>query len=111
MNLKKLESYLRVNLLGPGPRLVEKRIYRAAVLQRLRNNALDAAKWKASWAGRPAVLYAEEGIKIGVTHESCMSSQSRSGICGEEKIPSIYRESNLGQPFAILSELPRPQAT
>jgi len=24
MNLKKFESYLRVNLLGPGPRLVEK---------------------------------------------------------------------------------------
>jgi hypothetical protein len=24
MNLKKLERYLRVNLLGPGPRLMEK---------------------------------------------------------------------------------------
>jgi len=28
---KKLESYLRVNLLGPGPRLIKKNIYRAAV--------------------------------------------------------------------------------
>ena len=37
---KKLESYLRVNLLGPGPRLVKKRIYRAAVRQRLRNTGL-----------------------------------------------------------------------
>jgi len=25
MNLKKLERYLRVNLLGPGPRLIKKR--------------------------------------------------------------------------------------
>jgi len=24
MNLKKLEKYLRVNLLGPGPRLIKK---------------------------------------------------------------------------------------
>jgi len=37
---KKLESYLRVNLLGPGPRLMKKRIYRAAVSQRLRNTGL-----------------------------------------------------------------------
>ena len=42
MNLKKqVEKYLRVNLLGPGPRLMKKRIYRAAVSQRLRNTALN----------------------------------------------------------------------
>jgi len=42
MNLKKkLERYLRVNLLGPGPRLMKKRIYRAAVSQRLRNTGLE----------------------------------------------------------------------
>jgi len=41
MNLKKLEMYLRVNLLGPGPRLIKKRIYRAAVSQRLRNTGVD----------------------------------------------------------------------
>jgi hypothetical protein len=40
MNLKKLERYLRVNLLGPGPRLMNKRIYRAAVSQSLSNTAL-----------------------------------------------------------------------
>ena len=34
---KKLERYLRVNLLAPGPRLMKKRIYRTAVSQRLRN--------------------------------------------------------------------------
>jgi hypothetical protein len=33
----KLERYLRVNLFGPGPRLMEKRIYRVAVSQRFRN--------------------------------------------------------------------------
>jgi len=32
--------YLRVNLLGPGPSSYEKRIYRAVVSQRLRNNDL-----------------------------------------------------------------------
>jgi len=40
MNLKKLEMYLRVNLLGPGPLLIKKKIYRAAVLQRLRNTGI-----------------------------------------------------------------------
>jgi len=38
--LKKMERYLRVNLLGPGPRLTKKRIYRAAVSQRLRNTGI-----------------------------------------------------------------------
>ena len=33
-------SYLRVNLLGPGPRLLKKRIYRASVSRKLRNTAL-----------------------------------------------------------------------
>jgi hypothetical protein len=41
MNLKTLEKYLRVNLLGPDPRLLKKRIYRAAVSQRLRNTDVD----------------------------------------------------------------------
>ena len=36
-----MERYLRVNLLRPGPRLMKKRIYRAAVSQRLRNTALE----------------------------------------------------------------------
>jgi len=40
MNLKKKGNYLLVNLLGPGPRLIKKRIYRAAVSQRLRNTEL-----------------------------------------------------------------------
>jgi len=37
--LKKIERYLRLNLLGPGPRLKKKGIYLAAVSQRLRNTA------------------------------------------------------------------------
>ena len=44
MNLKKMERYLRVNLLGPGPRLVEKIIYRAAVSQRFRNAGLNSSQ-------------------------------------------------------------------
>jgi len=39
--LKKMERYLRVNLFGPAPRLMKKRIYRAAVSQRLRNTGLQ----------------------------------------------------------------------
>jgi hypothetical protein len=41
MNLKKLESYLRVNLLGPGPSSYKTIIYGAAVSQRLGNTAID----------------------------------------------------------------------
>ena len=48
MNLKKLERYLRVNLLGPGPRLIKKRIYRAAVSQMLRNTVLGSQE-KDEW--------------------------------------------------------------
>ena len=47
--LTKIEMYLRAHLLGPGPRLMEKRIYRAAVSQRLRNTAIGHSavqKWK-----------------------------------------------------------------
>ena len=36
-----LERYLRVNILRPGPRHTKKRIYRAAVSQRLRNTPLE----------------------------------------------------------------------
>ena len=50
MNLKK-ERYLRVNLLGPGPNSYKKRIYRAAVSQRLRNTALGYASGLSDVAG------------------------------------------------------------
>jgi len=36
-----MERYLRVNLLGTGPSSYEKRIYRAAVSQRLRNTDVN----------------------------------------------------------------------
>ena len=39
-----MERYLRTNLLGPGPCFVKKIIYRAAVLQKLRNTGLDALR-------------------------------------------------------------------
>jgi len=41
MNLKNLERYLRVNLLGPGRGSCKKRIYRAAVSQIMRNTAIE----------------------------------------------------------------------
>jgi len=42
MNLKKSERYLRANMMGPGPRLMKKKNYRAAVSQRLRNTVIEA---------------------------------------------------------------------
>ena len=38
-----MERYLRVNLLGPGPRIVKNNIYGAAVSQSLRNTGLNDA--------------------------------------------------------------------
>jgi len=35
-----MERYLRVNLLGPGPHLIKKIIYRAAVSQMSRNTGI-----------------------------------------------------------------------
>jgi len=40
--LKKMERYLRVNLLGPGPRLMKKEFTWPRSRQRLRNTALEA---------------------------------------------------------------------
>ena len=40
-----MERYLRVNFLGPGPRLMKKSIYRAAVSQRLRNTGIEQASF------------------------------------------------------------------
>jgi hypothetical protein len=44
MNLKKWEVILRVNVLGPGLRLMKKRIYRVAVLKMLRNAGIYDAR-------------------------------------------------------------------
>jgi hypothetical protein len=41
MNFKKLESYLRVTMLGSGPSSYEKIIYRPAVSQRLGNTGIQ----------------------------------------------------------------------
>jgi hypothetical protein len=41
MNLKRLERYLRVNLLGAGPRLMKKKINRTAVSRRVRDTDLE----------------------------------------------------------------------
>jgi len=51
--LKKMEKYLRVNLLGPGPRLMKKRIYPAAVSQRLRNTSLDRTQFRKHCSNYP----------------------------------------------------------
>jgi hypothetical protein len=47
--LKKLERYLRINLFGPEPSSFKKRIYRAAVSQRLRNAVLNNTIFEKSY--------------------------------------------------------------
>jgi len=51
--LKKNGKVFTSKLVGTLPSSFQKRIYRAAVSQRLRDIALDAVKWKVSWAGQP----------------------------------------------------------
>jgi len=46
---KKMEKYIRVNLLGLGPRLMKKKIYQATVSQRLKNTALDCIQNTLYW--------------------------------------------------------------
>jgi len=58
MNLKKkLGRYWRVNLLGPDPCLMKKRIYRAAVSQRLRNTAQDGPYGGCLWRTPSATFH------------------------------------------------------
>ena len=61
MNLKKMERYLRVNLLGPGPRLMKKRIYLAAVSQMLRNTAVEY--WEFIDNLRQLIAASQEGLR------------------------------------------------
>jgi hypothetical protein len=42
--LKEMERYLRVNMLGPGPSSYKKIIYRAAVTQRLGNTGIAGSR-------------------------------------------------------------------
>jgi len=58
--LKKIERYLRANLLGPGPRLMKKRIYRAAVSQRLRNTDLRSTLSITRICGRIIVTLSQQ---------------------------------------------------
>ena len=62
--------YLRVNLLGPGPRLMKKRINLAAVSQRLRNTAVVALVYGMKtgfWVGSPR----RESLMSRVSRRMC----------------------------------------
>jgi len=50
--LKKMERYLRVKFVGTGPSSYEKKIYRTAVSQRLRNTAIEVRIGKKGTRGR-----------------------------------------------------------
>jgi hypothetical protein len=62
-----MEIYLRVNLLGPGPRLIKKRIYRAAISQRLGNTGLGDSKTRNCKASSTEVAEDVDDITRGVT--------------------------------------------
>ena len=61
-----MENYLRVNLLGQGPRLMKKRIYRAVVSQRSRNTALMFTQVTCPQVIRPTVLSAAAPFRNNV---------------------------------------------
>jgi hypothetical protein len=61
---KKLERYLRVNLLGLDPRLMKKRIYRAAVSQKLRNIAVHVSNRLTMHRCEVALLYMQHMVFI-----------------------------------------------
>jgi len=54
--LKKMERYSRINMLGPGPRLTKKRIYRVAVSQSLRNTAMGQSRVFAGYKFRASTI-------------------------------------------------------
>jgi hypothetical protein len=63
MNLKKLQGYLRVNL-GPGPRLIKKRIYRAGRgLTKIDNTAVCNVYVVERWLYKVAAKCSSESTK------------------------------------------------
>jgi hypothetical protein len=83
MDLEKLESYLRVNLLDPGRSPYEKIIYRAAVSQRLRNTALHVSDIKRPSSGGTtlAVFF----VRVVCTISCCLvASCGLTGLLGFE---------------------------
>ena len=68
---KKMVRYLRVNLLGLGPLLIKKRIYRTAVSQRLRNTVLDNLLMHAG------VCHNSPNQSLGIANDMGLSSSKR----------------------------------
>ena len=84
MNLKKLERYLRVNLLGPGPRLIKKEFTRAAVSQKLRNTNLSRVYPTRGPRGCimcPAATFLNSVYTINIT-QYCSTSLTVVSTCG-----------------------------
>jgi len=102
-----MERYLQVNLLGPGPRLMKKEFTGPRT-----HKASETLHWlqRSGELHGPAGRSLRRGRYRNRRHTRDLHEpQSRSRICGEEKIPSTYRESNFGQPFAILSDYLDPK--
>jgi len=96
-----LESYLRVNLLGPGTRLIKKRIYRAAVSQRLRNTALSDSFARCSTVkniNTKAIQRKIGAIVYSSNHETArcnfmfMDSGKHSDVLRNQLRPAVRRE-------------------
>ena len=62
MNLKKIGKVFTSKFVGTGPSSYEKRIYRAVVTQRLRNNGLE----NPGIESRPALVPIEPSVQRGI---------------------------------------------
>ena len=83
-----MERYLRVNLLGPGPRLMKKRIYRAAASQRMRNTELECnslfvgtmrryvRRFTAQWPGQLRINQSPFSVVSATSTHACMYSSA-----------------------------------
>ena len=87
----KLERYLLVNFLGAGPRLIKKRIYRAAVSQRLRNTDIGRnsklSKHFLSYIFRPSFGHFRE--YSGVYTDKALQHY------GQQQITYVYAEKEI----------------
>ena len=83
--LKKMERHLRVNLLGPGPFHIKKKLYRTAVSQRLRNTVLDHLLMQAG------VCQNSPNQLLGTSNDMGLNSSKR----GVANSTTMYGNSNV----------------
>jgi len=74
--LTKIEMYLQVNLLGPGPRLMEKITYRAAVSQRFRDTGLYSHTFGVTEGNRDRLRLVWSVLRLGTQPNTYKSKET-----------------------------------